>query len=395
MRYDFFIARGALPAYGPAVGKSKTAFRPKSWANWRAHRDGVPYKCGEERLLYSDAEVRGSLDELGPYMVQNLCGGSRPDDEAARPVVALRVAFHTNANPEREDLAHGASMGDEIAALLALILRIRLRAGDRTRTFKSPSEPGEARFESAVERPYLLPGHWSPVIAVRDKRVDLDDALPLLRTFPLLEREDASALVSAARLYQDALWFSEREPRQSWLRFVSAAEAIATLAYRKTKFDDEGVMRELWPDVAAALDAAGENAELRATVAARVAQLAGSTMKFRRLFAEHLAAPPSVRPRDNCLEWSVDALAPMLTTVYDLRSSDLHAGRAFPKFLCMAPPPEGDTFAEVLDEYEREDVAGEIKVPAREVPMRLHVFEYLVHGAILGWWRARAQPTST
>jgi hypothetical protein len=49
----------------------------------------------------------------------------------------------------------------------------------------------------------------------------------LLKTFPLISPENATALARSARSYRDGLWIAETEPALAWLLFVSAIEVAA------------------------------------------------------------------------------------------------------------------------------------------------------------------------
>jgi hypothetical protein len=48
--------------------------------------------------------------------------------------------------------------------------------------------------------------------------------------------------------------------------------------------------------------------------------------------------------------------------------------------------PEASPSRSTTD-VEREDIAAELGIKDTAVPMYLHVFEYLVHGAIVKWWK--------
>ena len=195
--------------------------RPQSWANWRAYDPARPARSAEEFELHSDSEIHGLDRDAGPYRIMNMIAGPARDGVLARPVVMVRIQHVTSANPKDEDAEHGGRHVDEIAALMSLVLGIRLRAGDRTRYLdrQGDDEAGHPRAQSEVLRPFFLPGALTPIIPGAKRTADLDE-LDLLDSYPRLPAPAASALVRAARLYQEALWNSEREAGLSWLLSV-------------------------------------------------------------------------------------------------------------------------------------------------------------------------------
>jgi hypothetical protein len=58
-------------------------------------------------------------------------------------------------------------------------------------------------------------------------RSHLATCIPWLQRYFRLERGQANALVRAARSHQAALWAAEGDPRQAWLKLISAVEAAA------------------------------------------------------------------------------------------------------------------------------------------------------------------------
>ena len=193
--------------------------RPKSWHNWRELEAGRPSNFSAEHELHSDAEVHGLTSDFGPFRLMNPIAGPRRD-ETSRPVLVLRIDYHTSAAIQDEDLQYRGGTAEEVASLVSMCLAARMRAGDYTRVFKVGADPrGEPRANQPVNRPYLAHGSWTPIIARTARTVDLEE-LALVRTYPKLDAEQATALVRAARLYQDALWVSEREPALTWLFLV-------------------------------------------------------------------------------------------------------------------------------------------------------------------------------
>src|SRR6185295_18995226 len=111
-----------------------------------------------------------------------------------------------------DDAEHGGQIQDECAALVSLVLGVRIQASGKTRFFDF-EEAGALRKPRAlaeVETPALLPGAWTEIIAHARRTVDLDE-LDTLGSYLALEAPIATALMRAARLYQEALWAAERD----------------------------------------------------------------------------------------------------------------------------------------------------------------------------------------
>lgn len=376
------ISRGSTALRIPSVRVStKVPLRPKSWENWRAHGDGKVARSAHEFDLYSDSVVFGLDQDFGPYQLINLGAGDHRETALARPVIALRISYAANPNPEDSDADHGRGHPDEIAALASLILGIRLRSGDKTRYFNfSSDEPlGRPRAQAEVNTPYLPQGHWTALIphARRDREnaARLED-LSMLSCYPKLDAPSATALLRAARLYQEGLWVVEREPWLAWVLFVNAAETAASehkLAGSQTPAE---LLRELSPDLAKAAEKYGE--QCVADIAKVQMRMLGATRSFLAFLTSFLPDAPIVRPTSDQLEWSAEGLRPSLKQVYQFRSRYVHAGDPFPWQLRMAPEFGGG----VPVEHPSEVLAPDDEKP----PMHLHVFERIVRGALVKWW---------
>ena len=358
------------------------SFRPKSWANWHAHLEGRGARSAHEFDLYSDSVVHGTTRDLGPYSVMNLIAGERRETALARPVMALRVRYSADPNPEDADAEHGRRQPDEVAALISLILGIRLKAGGATRHFDfwDKDEPlGAPRAQAEVQTPVLLPGAWTEIIAHARRTADLDE-LEILDAYPRLDATSAIALMRSARLYQEALWLSEREPWLTWLLLVSAVETAANEHKSASEPAPADLLRELDPKLAAVAIKYGE--ECVRDVANTQRKLLGATKKFLVFLQTFMPEPPILRPDKYRLEWTWDGLSGPLKQVYRLRSEYLHGGVPFPWQLRTAPPPQEGV------PTERYPVRVEEGVSDPDLPMNVHVFEYIARGALLRWWKS-------
>jgi hypothetical protein len=181
--------------------------------------------------------------------------------------------------------------------------------------------------------------------------------------------------VRAARSYQDAIWIADADPRQAWLRLVTAAEAIAQLA----KEDPPLVrLRTLHPDIADWVARTNDEA-LTSRVTELFADQQKVTAKFLRFFEEFIPSPPERRPRGHDrMKWS--ALPDYLKAVYSARSKDLHVGTPIPHAMCQPPyvSPRSGIASEMIFRASTLECAP---------TMNLQVFEYLVRGSLINWWK--------
>lgn len=377
---------------------SVTEERPSSWANWHEFRRTKKVGSAHEFHLYSDSMIKGTDHEFGPYTIINTIAGGVQETAIAKPIIVLRARYALSPALNNNDLEHGGRQHDEIAALLSLLLGIRLKAGGVIRRFDfgSDGDPlGDPRAEAEVERAFLLPGAWSRIIpqALRTGKTsaDLNDA-KLLASFPNLSRPTACSLIRAARLYQEAIWLSERESWLTWLLLVSAAESAASAWYVSDDKSPEQLLRELAPGLAKVCEKYGE--ECVRDVAKTQAKLMGATRKFREFLMQFMPEAPPLRSPEYQQDWTPGALLASLDQIYTFRSGYLHAGSAIPALLCHPAMPSGDGYQERIQDVEAEDRTGYTEeIVDERFPMYLHVFEYIVRGALLKWWGAAVDET--
>jgi hypothetical protein len=367
--------------------------RPTSWANWRAHESGIAALAAHEYDLHSDSEIRGIPVDLGPYRIMSTRADTHHETKLACPVAVLRIKHCLHPNGSDEDADHGALHQDEVAALISLQLGIRLQASGKTRYFKfDDSDPlGAPSFRSELETPALLPGSRTPIIAHANRVVQLPTLLAAFATFPHLSADVATALVRAARLYQEALWISEREPWLSWLLLVSAIEVAGNSEKYATSESPSDLLRELDPQLTKAAEKYGKACVC--DIAKTQMKLLGATKKFLDFVKAHLPAAPELRPYEHCYEWTWTALRGPLKNLYGMRSKHLHAGIPFPWHLRGAPKPSAGGPAEYFADHEACVGAESDEVdsnPETTGPMHLHVFEHIVRGALLHWWSTNA-----
>lgn len=429
----------------PATTWKVAAARPGQmwgWTNWQAWEAGYPSLGAVEYTLYSDEQRlmgKEAREGLGPYQLLQT-GVYQVGSDTPSPSVVLRVGHYiyppvvlsgvggffdldvkairligavAPIDPDSAqgdqarnvDAYHGGQVADELASLVSLALGIRLDNGGLTRVFEMDGDPQGhpigyfyqdyrprrlARFGShrLIPRPSPSPddvgGAW----------IDLADCVPWLQRYFRLRRDQANAVVRAARSYQAAMWAAaEDDPRQSWLKLIGAVEAAA---YHWARGDASPVeqLRAVEPELADRLQATG--GELLEAVAERFAPGLQSTGRMLTFTLNFLPPPPEPRPTRGALAWSKRQMRKYLNTIYGARSQDLHAGIPVPVPMCEPPKtveaerPEGSGWRSALTEAPSGEwtAVGTSVWQAADTPMLLYTFEHIVRNVLLNWWRS-------
>ncbi len=284
------------------------------------------------------------------------------------------------------DIYHGASIGEEIAALISLSLGVRLKSGPAIRRFEKGSDPRGRPVPRQMESdPWLPPFRGIRSLIPRlPGQACVNDAHRLAKLH-VLSRRDAADIIRAARLYQDAVWTADSEPELAWIRFVSAAECGAQ-RWKPDKKSRLDRIRCSDPTLGSLLDSVAP-VRLRDDLARHLLPLMRSTDRFVRFMIAFMPKKPGRRPPDYLqIAWNDGELARTLRTVYKWRSKALHEGTPFPKPMCQHPM--------MLDGVPGERPMGLAAASdggvwtADDTPMLLHVFEHMVRGALLNWWDA-------
>jgi hypothetical protein len=350
-----------------------------------------------EVILYTDAHVTNELRSLGPYELLNAVpfahGQMAPTlvlrallGEPQRGLDTPEGGFETLEEVKTDTSRyHGGDLFDEVSALVSLALGIRCHSGGLIRrwdlTRGEDEDPLGHHFEFVHRSPHYPPA--SPrgeAIPSLIRSVDLGDAFECLTAYPALDSAVATAILRAARLYQQAVWISRMDPSQAWIQLVSAME-VAAESWLAESLDSEARLEEVWPSLAEPLkDLAPDK---RAAVAAELAPLVRSRRRFITFMAEFAPEPPVERPpKAFQVDW--DQIRKALGTVYDYRSLALHAGTPFPAPMCEPP-------------YNIDGKASEVPVglatasadavwAASDTPMLLSTFERMARSALRRWW---------
>lgn len=364
--------------------------RPFFFENWQASAEqgASDFVEGCEFPLYSDAWMTGE-ERVGPYHFINTIAHASGHTGIA-PVMVIRAGFHVEISEPKMDrtdtsLYHGGALSDEVAALAALAIGARVKAGPTTRQFSTGDSRG---------RPVAYWGHQPPVLPRGDGRIRLPRVqgsrflgdLQWLGDWVDRDPRDEIALIRSARLYQEALWIGDAEPALAWLLLVSAVETVADRWY-SFKVSRVDRLRDAKPRVVQMLE---ENCpSILANIADELADSVGSTRKFVEFIRHFLPPAPTIRPPEAFqVEWEHVAFAKMLRTIYAYRSKALHTGVPFPAPMCDAPIDLSGT----RGICERPvglamSTMGAVWLQ-KDTPMLLHIFAYLTREVLKAWWSA-------
>jgi len=363
---------------------------PAVYRNWLAYMEQRPCHGIDEYAVLSDGRITGELNHRdpgradGPYEVINVVPNNTEQSTQIRLVLRIHrylapsPLVPNSENLSREYVEGGGLHEDEFVALLSLCIGIPLRCGGQMRIFYSGESP-EGRpcafdVHSLPERP--RGAHHSRMIPSPEE-VNLSLATQFLSAFPNLEPSQAAALVRAARLYRDALWYSDSMPDMSWLMLVNAVETASQHYGSKMAQDsvwDNGLGKDLYP----CIEKLHPSDEQLSDIAAVIAKSSGVLAKVRSFILSHLPPEPLLRPEIKYqVPWDSKSLLKIFGNIYDLRSKAVHEGKQFPSELCRPAEIIGGVYAEYSPPYERHP---------KSTLMRLHGFAYLVQQAILQWW---------
>jgi hypothetical protein len=380
------------------AARSRTA--PALMQNWTAYsqRGDGGFMEMLEFALYSDADFTTYL-RRPDWPIDLLTTMPSFRTSGVRFALAARVRWNL-AIPEVEpgtsktdDSAyHGGGIDDEIAALVSLLFGVRCRSGGPTRRWWSDEQGGLADpLGFPMEFDHHPPAWAAPlrghvVLPTLASTAALTDRADLLESVGQLSEAAAIALIRAARLYSNAIWVADSDPNLAWLQLVSAIEAVAVL-HAATEPPWKRVEVE-WPDLWEVLQEAGQDHAER--VAAELADLVQSTSRFVNFLTTFMPLPPEDRPSEALqLDWT--DLTGKLRKVYRYRSRALHDGAPFPGPMCEPPIKLEDGIPVEIPPW-IDSRHGLSVWQAKDVPMYLHVFEYIARHAVLAWWESVVAP---
>jgi len=363
---------------------------PLSYENWKASLSGKPCQVVFEYPLFSDAHITGELmEELGPYKIINAI----PITHSYRPALVLRSYEYLerrlpDMKETKEENYHGGFLADEIAALISLFLGIRVKSGDANREYSAKGDSmGRPRSYGFFDDPILPKITKRPVLKSALGTHSLNSAL-ILAHFHQVSAQDSIALIRAARLYQEAVWIIEATPELSWIMLTSAVETVAN-RWREIKDSSLEKLRTSRPKLEEKLRDYGGD-ELVLLVAEEIAPYMGATKTFVDFLLKFVPPPPLVRPDPFAqLSWEIKHLKKVMVLVYQYRSRALHGGFPFPAPMCEPPFYYGgnEKAAEEIPIGSAAGMKGGVWL-AKDMPIHLHTFEYVVRNSIINWWNS-------
>jgi hypothetical protein len=209
------------------------------------------------------------------------------------------------------------------------------------------------------------------------------ELLSPLRLLPDLPARIATGLVRSARLYQAALWISEVDANQCWISLTSAVEAAANAWDERENTPLETLQGWNPGLVNLMLKSGGE--DLATKAAKKLKKISGATWKFLAFLKQFRPDTPSKRPPEFWqLNWELSSFEAAMKKVYKYRSDALHGGTPFPAPMCWPSDDYGGAPAEV-------PMGGGIGMhiwAKEDLPVRLHLFEYIVRHTLLNWWKS-------
>jgi hypothetical protein len=374
---------------------------PDGWISWHAQRSGMQPAGAIEYAYYTDAHLLEDRIDLGPCRLLNTFGFAARQPGQVPLSLVLRVELFEAINvgtrsPEQTDAAawHGGGLDEELAALVSLALGIRLRSGGQIRIF-DPGSDADVRGRPVNYdhvQPYLPQSRRAAVLPAVTGPVRLSEAAARLARYPDLAAAEANALVKAARSWQEAVWVADSDPRQAWLRLITALESAAQVWAGAPASSPEERLILARPKLANRL-VRDATPELHRFVAKDLDGVFKATEKFVRFAMAYLPDPPAERPPVGFqLDWT--RMEEHLALVYDWRSQDLHAGTPIPAPMCE-PPQQFDVHA----------AASEIPLGlaswtrnaawlATDTPMLLHTFADISRRTLLNWLATTAAVSS-
>ena len=338
--------------------------------------------------MYTDSKANGGAVNAGPYVIMPAM--SNPAAAGAVLEIVVRMAYDLEADDLMEtthDRAyHGGGLYDEFAALLSLSLGIRCQSGGPIRRWYPESDHWGVHVEFDHTRPYLaVSGARGQILPGHPKHFTLEQAESLLTAYGTLTSTHATAVIRAARLYQQALWISETDPNQAWILLVSAIE-VAANNYARVPKSPFTRIEMAWPELAATLSSVPH--DTRDEISRIIAPTIKVAAKVLAFFEEFLPGPPSARPAVyDQVDW--DKMMDHVGLIYRYRSNSLHEGNPFPYPMCEAPRTDSNGVASEKPMGHATQVGGSSWL-AEDVPFLLHVFEYITRQSLQAWWKARA-----
>lgn len=132
------------------------------------------------------------------------------------------------------------------------------------------------------------------------------------------------------------------------------------------------------------------NPDKLSIVADEIAHLFKLRKKFQDFMIHFKPGPPENRPSEEYrINYTNGKLKQSLYKIYDYRSKALHNGIGFPEPMCRHPQHDSKGIYE--KPLKNGQATGHPEFSfwnAKDVPMYLNTFEYLVRNALKKWWKS-------
>lgn len=309
-------------------------------------------------------------------------------DESDAPLLPDCATHVDNA----QDYWLGMRVDQEFAAVLSLLLGVRMRSGGTIRRYGPDNLAGRTDFVEHVV-PALPPRARSGLSIVRcpvggQEQLPLADLVPRVADLRLVSALHAVTMVRAASVFSDALWVCDHDPELAWLHCVTALE-LAADRYDRDQADAVELLRqEKGKKYFEKVSAKGPE------VLARAAELhcrrTRAEKKLQALLIDFPPAAPVVRPAGPAwirVDWDDQAdLRRRVETIYAHRSARLHGGVQFPAPLLMPPLVAGAEHAGGAEDSEPVSHGGGLGWRNVDLPLTLDAFVHLTRSCLLSWW---------
>ncbi|SEP53370.1 hypothetical protein [Amycolatopsis saalfeldensis] len=377
---------------------------PYLWRTLRAQASGAKATSGKEALLYTDSRLASAQDrlDLGAATVQVAVGSLADPAVPAARVVLRWWEYDESDAPLRPDHAVlvdnaqdywlGMHVDQEFAAVLSLLLGVRMRSGGTIRRYRPDDLAGRTDLVEHVV-PTLPPRAWSgrPIVRLPvggQELVSLDDVAPRVADLRQVSAQHAVTMVRAASVFSDALWVCDHDPELAWLHCVTALELAADRHDRDHVNAVELLRKDKGKKNFEEASAKGTEALEHAAELHR--RRTRAEKKLHTLLVDFPPVAPAVRPAGPAwirVDWVDQAdLWRRVEMIYAHRSARPHGGVQFPAPLLMPPLVAGAEHSGGADDSEPVWHAGGLGWRNADLPLTLDAFVHLTRSCLLSWW---------
>ncbi|MGC0902805.1 hypothetical protein WKH25_00340 [Pantoea agglomerans] len=345
-----------------------------------------------EFIIYSDSRF---TDEVKGDLVYSFLNMIPFDTVGVKPTLTVRALSALNTakmsfmdEKANTDDFHGGWLSDEIAALVSLKLGVRAHAGSIVREYYNHTpDYGSPRAEQNPPPPLMPKGNL--VVPSAKKNIKISQ-LRLINDIHKLSEKDFNALIKSARKFQDSLWICESSPNLAWLLMVSALE-VAAGNWDTSKGDKIEKFKASKPKLFQRLLEHKVDGLIE-DIAKEFEGTFGATKKFCDFCVNFLPDAPLIRPKSGEIVWAEENLLKIFKSVYNSRSSALHAGKPFPQPMCSPPDSHFGLAEQAVCPPNSKFTPLKASLGAswshKEAPINLNTFFHMTHSILNKWWES-------